>query len=90
MGALCALALSVVNFLRLLLVSQVGLPVAMVVSATLSLTVILSKLVGAALPILAKRMGFDPAVMASPLITTLVDALSLVAYFWLATEMLGL
>ncbi len=89
-GVLCALALSVVNFLRLLLVSQVGLTVAMVVSATLSLTVILSKLVGAALPILAKRMGFDPAVMASPLITTLVDALSLVAYFWLATEMLGL
>lgn len=59
------------------------------VSLTLVMTVIIAKLIGCSLPILAKRLGFDPAVMASPFITTLVDAVSLLTYFQLASWLLG-
>ena len=57
---------------------------------TLVATVVLSDLVGSLLPILAKRLGTDPAVMASPLITTVVDAMSLLIYFQLSSLLLGL
>ena len=50
----------------------------------------MAKLIGCTLPMLAKRLGFDPAVMASPFITTVVDALSLLVYFAIATQVLGL
>jgi magnesium transporter len=53
-------------------------------------TVLLAKLVGCVLPMIAKRLGFDPAVMASPFITTIVDALSLLVYFMFATAILHL
>ena len=88
-GALCALALAAVNLLRLVLVSRLALAVAATVSITLALTVIIAKLIGCTLPILAKRLGFDPAVMASPFITTLVDAVSLLTYFRIAAWLLG-
>ena len=78
------------NFLRLLVMSHVGMGIALTVSLTLAVTVITSDLIGSALPIIAKRLGFDPAVMASPLITTVVDATSLLTYFWLASWLLGL
>ena len=55
----------------------------------MALTVLAAKLVGCCLPILAKRLGLDPAVMASPFITTLVDAVSLLAYFGMASLLLG-
>ena len=64
--------------------------IALVVCLTLIVTVILSKLVGCTLPLFAKKLGFDPAVMASPFITTIVDALSLFIYFVFATLILGL
>ena len=64
--------------------------VALVVCLTLVITVIMAKLIGCTLPILAKKVGFDPAVMASPFITTIVDALSLIVYFQIATHLLGL
>ena len=89
-SGLCALALAAVNFLRLLVMSSVGVAVAGTVSLTLAVTVMLADLIGAALPIAAKRLGFDPAVMASPFITTLVDAVSLLTYFRLASWLLGL
>ena len=89
-SALCAGALACVNFMRLLVMSRVGMGIAATVSVTLTLTVITSDLIGCALPIAAKRLGFDPAVMASPLITTVVDATSLLTYFWLASWMLGI
>ena len=89
-SALCAAALAAVNFLRLLVMSHVGMGIALTVSLTLAVTVITSDLIGSALPIIAKRLGFDPAVMASPLITTVVDATSLLTYFWLASWLLGL
>ena len=62
--------------------------VALVVSVSLALTVLIAKIVGCMLPLLAKKIGFDPAVMASPLITTIVDAMSLVIYFNIATMVL--
>ena len=89
-STLCALVLAAVNFLRLLIMTGVGTAVALTVSLTLAVTVVLADLVGGLLPILAKRLGFDPAVMASPLITTVVDALSLLVYFQLAAALLGI
>ena len=64
--------------------------VALVVALTIFFTIIIAKLIGCTLPMLAKRLGFDPAVMASPFITTVVDALSLLVYFAIATQALGL
>ena len=62
--------------------------VALVVALTLSITVLCAKVVGCSLPLLAKKLGFDPAVMASPFITTIVDALSLIVYLSIATAIL--
>ena len=78
------------NFVRLMVMTSVGFGVAATVSLTLVATVVLSDLVGSLLPILAKRLGTDPAVMASPLITTVVDAMSLLIYFQLSSWLLGL
>ena len=64
--------------------------VALVVGLTLAVTVLCAKIVGCTLPMLAKKLGFDPAVMASPFITTIVDALSLLVYFGIATALLKL
>lgn len=75
---------------RVMLVNQAAFLVALVVAAALYLTVILAKLIGCCLPLLAKRVGLDPALMASPLITTLVDAASLTIYFSIATAVLKL
>ena len=62
----------------------------MVICIALAVTILLSKVVGAVLPMLAEKLGFDPALMASPIITTVVDALSLLVYFNIARVMLGL
>ena len=64
--------------------------VALVVCMTLLSAVLMAKLVGCTLPMLAKKLGFDPAVMASPFITTIVDALSLLVYFAIATRVLDI
>lgn len=92
---LCGLSLAVVCFIKLMLIDRmlmgvegVTVMVAFVVCATLLGTVLLAKAIGCTLPILAKRIGFDPAVMASPFITTIVDALSLLIYFKLASLIL--
>ena len=82
---LCGVALGIVGFGKLMLLDQVGLRVALVVCFTLVVTVLTANLVGATLPMLAKRLGFDPAVMASPFITTIVDALSLLFFFNIAS-----
>ena len=93
---LCGIALSVVCFVKILLVdrmlmgnSSISLLVNSAVCLTLCVTVIIAKFVGCTLPLLAKRLGFDPAVMASPFITTIVDALSLLVYFLFAKILLG-
>lgn len=94
----CGLTLAVVNFGKMMLVDrgaiiadgQSALLVSFVVSITLVVTVVFAKLVGSFLPICAKKIGFDPAVMASPFITTIVDALALLVYFNIAQSILGL
>lgn len=89
-SVLCAGTLAVVNFAKLIWLDRVGVPVAATVCLTLAATVIMAKLMGCLLPMLAKRVGFDPAVCASPFITTIVDALSLLIYFKFATIILRL
>ena len=89
-GFCCALLLTAANFLMLIFFYQVTYPVAAVVCLTLIVTVFAAKIVGCSLPMLAKKLGFDPAVMANPFITTIIDALSLVIYFQIANLLLGL
>ncbi len=96
-SVLCGAALSLLNFVKMwmfdiLLLGTDGLTltVATVVSITLFCTVVIAKLVGCTLPLFAKKLRLDPAVMASPFITTVVDAISLVIYFSIATALLSL
>ena len=83
-------ALAVVNFARMMVFSDVGVMISLVVSLTLLCAIVLSAAVGCVLPMGAKRLGLDPAVMASPMITTIVDAAALLLYFMVASVMLGL
>ena len=87
-ACLCGITLAAANFLKLLLLDKVSIMVALVVCLTLVAAVIIAKLVGCTLPMLAKKIGFDPAVMASPFITTIVDVLSLLVYLQIATHLL--
>ena len=95
-GLLAGGIVGIATFLKVVLIDRYLLAnpavttlVAIAVALSLALTIIFAKLIGAALPILAKKLGFDPAVMASPFITTLVDAASLVIYFFIAASMLA-
>lgn len=94
-SVLCGAVIAVATFLKVYFIDgfvmgteNVSLVVSLVVALTLCVTVIVAKIIGCVLPILAKKMGFDPAVMASPFITTLVDAISLLVYFGIAKAFL--
>ena len=87
-AVLCGLTLAAANFVKLLLFDRVTIAVAAVVCLTLVAAVFIAKIIGCLLPMLAKKIGFDPAVMASPFITTIVDALSLLIYFSIATTIM--
>ena len=89
-AVLSGLALAAVNFLRMMIFTSAGTMVSLTVSVTLLCTVVIAMAVGCLLPMGAKRLGLDPAVMASPMITTIVDACSLLIYFMIASAMLGL
>ena len=96
-AVMCGLALAVLCFGKIMLVDrllmgneEVTLMVAAVVCLTMAITILCAKVVGCTLPMVAKKLGFDPAVMASPFITTIVDALSLLVYFSIAKTLLGL
>ena len=89
-SVLCAGTLGSVVFGKVMLIDRKDATVALVVALTIFFTIVIAKLIGCTLPMLAKRLGFDPAVMASPFITTVVDALSLLVYFAIATRILGL
>ena len=89
-AVLCGLTLAVCNFGRLMIFDKVSVRVALVVCLTLLMAVIVAKMVGSTLPMLAKKIGLDPAVMASPFITTIVDAISLLIYFRVAELVLGI
>ena len=91
---LCSATMAIATFAKVMLVDRMytyenGLMIALVVSLTLGCAIIVAKVVGSMLPILAKRIGLDPAVMASPFITTIVDALTLVIYFQLISRILN-
>lgn len=85
---LVGLGLTCVNFIRIFYLEGYDLSITLTISLTLFLTVVFAKFIGGTLPLLAKKVGLDPAIMASPLITTIVDAVSLVIYFSLAVRIL--
>ena len=87
---LCGATLAVVNFGKLMLFDRLGVFVSLTVSLTLLATVVVAKFFGCTLPLLVKKIGLDPAVMASPIITTIVDAIALLIYFAIASAMLGI
>ncbi|MDY6314634.1 MAG: magnesium transporter, partial [Clostridia bacterium] len=95
-AVLCGVTLAAVNFVKFYLIDYMLIgnmplfdPVTIsVVCITVAVTVVIAKVIGCTLPIFADKLGFDPAVMASPFITTIVDALSLLVYFSIATRML--
>ncbi|NLW23495.1 MAG: magnesium transporter [Tissierellia bacterium] len=84
-SVMVGLSLSVINFFRIYLLDKVGWAVALTVSSTLFITVMIAKVLGATLPMIAKKLKIDPAIMAGPLITTIVDAISLMVYFSIAS-----
>ena len=91
------LTLALANFVKLMLIDNmlfkntaVTLPVAGVICLTIFMIVVVAKFIGCTLPILTKKLGFDPTVMASPFITTIVDALGLLVYFWIASNLLSI
>ncbi len=94
-AVICGSALAIVNFGKMMLIDRLVLgnagitvTVSLVVCLTMFVAVLIAKLIGCSLPILAKAVGFDPAVMASPFITTIVDAVTLLAYFMIAQSLL--
>lgn len=94
-SVICGVVLAVACFAKILVLDKwlfgntdITIPIAAVVCITMAITVLVAKLVGGILPMVAQKLGFDPAVMASPFITTIVDALSLLIYFAIATAML--
>jgi magnesium transporter len=96
-GAMCGALLALVSFGKIMLIDRlllgneaVTVTVAIAVSVTLAAIIVASKLVGCTLPVAAKAVGLDPAVMASPLITTLVDVLALLVYFVISANVFNL
>ncbi len=94
-AVLCGVSLAAICFIKIMLVDrmlmnnpEVQVSVAFAVCLTMAITVLVAKIIGSSLPIIAQKLGFDPAVMASPFITTIVDALSLLVYFGIATALL--
>ena len=90
-AALSGLILAIVNFARIIIFYKTeSMMIAIVVSATLFITIVIAKIIGGLLPLFAKKIGVDPAIMAAPLITTIVDALALIVFFSLSVLLLGL
>ena len=87
---LCGGTLAVCNFAKMLLFDRIAAPVALVVCLTLVCTILLSQIIGGILPVAAEKLHVDPAVMASPLITTIVDTTTLLVYFNIAKALLHL
>ncbi len=87
---LCGLIVGGASVLKIITLDGQALDVAIVVSVALAVTIVLAKFIGCSLPIIVKRMGFDPAVMVSPFVTTIVDAVSLIIYFAIAVQVFNL
>lgn len=88
-GLICGLALGIVGFLKCFFFDKVGVQVSIIVGITIVAIVVMAKTVGSLLPIIAEKFGGDPAIMASPLISTIVDSLSLIVYFTIAKMLIG-
>ena len=86
----CGATLALCNFAKLMFFDKLPMIVALTICLTLVVTIFCAKIVGCTLPLIAYKLKFDPAVMASPFITTIVDAISLLVYFQFATRLLGL
>ncbi len=87
----CGIALAIVNFAKLMIFDDsITWQMAMVISVTMICAVVFAKVVGSVLPVIAKKIGFDPAVMSSPFISTIVDAVTLLIYFAIASSVLNL
>ncbi|MDR1868855.1 MAG: magnesium transporter [Treponema sp.] len=89
-GLLCGLALGLINFIRVYIMNGQNLLLCVTVTLSLCCTILIAKTVGCILPIFAKQLKIDPAIMAAPMITTIVDAVSLIIYFSIAKAILGL
>jgi len=89
-GLLCGLALGLINFIRVFIMNGQNLLLCATVTLSLCCTILIAKTVGCILPIIAKQLKIDPAIMAAPMITTIVDAVSLIIYFSIAKAILGL
>jgi len=86
----CGAILAIVNFIRVFILNSKDYMICLTISLALVATVVIAKSVGCMLPLIAKRIGLDPAIMAAPLITTIVDASSLIVYFTIARLILGI
>lgn len=96
-SVLAGIILGIVNFGKILLIDgwllnndEINVWISLVVSLTLVVTIIVAKIIGCSLPMIAKKLKLDPAVMASPFITTIVDVVSLLVYFWIASSILNI
>ena len=89
-GMSVGVALCLANILRMwIFVKELSLPIILVVNVTLIIIVVFAKMIGCLLPMAAKKLKFDPALMASPMITTIVDAFALATYFAVAQRILA-
>ncbi len=86
---LVGFVMTLVNFIRVYFIEKTGFIITLTISISLYFTIILANLVGSSLPIIAKKLKLDPAIMAAPMITTIGDALALFAYFSIASWLLG-
>ena len=89
-GIIIGITMAVVNIARIYIFDGVGIWIGLTVSISLFITIVLAKIVGGSLPMIAKKLRLDPAIMASPMITTIVDAVALLVYFQLAAALLGI
>ena len=89
-AALCGLALGLINFIRVFITNSKDWKLCLTITLSLFCTILMAKTVGGVLPVFAKRLKIDPAIMSAPLLTTIVDAVSLIIYFAFAKVILGL
>jgi len=89
-GMLCGIGLGLINFVRVFIMNNHDIMLCLTITLSLFCTVLMAKTVGSVLPIFAKRLKIDPAIMSAPLLTTIVDAVSLIIYFSISKVVLGL
>ncbi len=89
-AVICGITLAMILFIKLMVLDKVGFDVAMVVCIAIIVTVAMAKVVGCVLPLFAEKIGFDPAVMSSPLLSTMVDVVTLAAFFKIAVVLLNI